>query len=100
MCAMRLAASYPSPALAWGGCIGDLRSPWLNKRRQCSASAMREATIGWGDYVIQNAYLFSKNPHPGSLRSPTLPTRGREKKAQAYSPLIVLPRKGEGEKNS
>ena len=45
----------------------------------------REATVGWGWSVTSKTTLAkgSKTPTPARFRSPTLPARGREKKAQA-----------------
>src|SRR5581483_7842578 len=61
------------------GCVGDLWSPFLEPERRCFASAMCEATVGWGPFLYY--------PHPGSLR---LASTSRASFAR------LGPRKGEG----
>src|SRR5581483_6564387 len=75
--AVVLFGRYPSPLR--GGCVGDLWSPFLEPERRCFASAMCEATVGWGPFLYY--------PHPGSLR---LASTSRASFAR------LGPRKGEG----
>src|SRR6201996_588237 len=80
---LSLAASYPSPAKAWGGCIGDPRSPSLNtKNADASHRLCAKRRSGGGVDLAEAAPHRSSFSPPPMLASPTstLPTRGREKK--------------------
>ena len=62
----------PPPRNARGGCIGDVRSPFLH-RTPMHASAMREATVGCDYRPSRGQSSVISYPTTDRSRSPTIP---------------------------
>src|SRR5579872_6900020 len=78
--ARRRQLSYPSPAIAWGGCIGDLWSPFLRTRTPmlCIGYDRSDGRVGALAQPEKSRIddVFFENPHPGSLSLADPPRKG------------------------